>query len=1077
MKKHLLLCAALGVGIACFAYLPKAAVTQTTSGIDRWNVQHQFDEKVHQHLFGEEKTPAGVQVRIPQYEWEDTDTVTYFAVAQDFKENYIFNYSGGEIKTYDVGVVRDGDKVTFTNLFNLYNPNDWSISYDLPVEGVYDEAAHTITIPTPTNFDEATFAASIMGGWYMGALQAGEVDENGKMAVSDKLVFNVEGDFERIYTDQNFGVSEYTKDGSANYGFYVTYRSFSINLPKPGAKLITFNDYVVYDETFPEVPETKNITIINIGQDPTEYVVTVESDGDAFSCEQIDGTIEGLSKVVIPVTLNSSAIGEYEGLMLVESEDDEPLMILLEGGIKPYPDFSQIISGGEFTYITNIEYPFDLETLEDGTLVAYSGTHGSGGSSYVTFNFNVPEGYMGVLSWKGMSFNSGGWRGGMGGMYIDTLDYPPYATFSNESDIIDGSEEMAPGDHFIRFQYDQNYYTGNPADGLYVSDLNLELVSLDADAAQLVTPEVFMGNYLMEGDNPVEGEGFITIQNRGKNVLKVTDVKFSNPDFETIGSADEATTLKNLNVPVYFKTVQLGTISSEVEITTTAGTFNATISADIMEYPDYSQIVTEGLEYLTFTANASHPFIVEDGQAFNANYDKIDTEQSLSSFRIDFTIPEGKLGYMSWDGYCEGTPETVESYWTKDYGMISMSHPMTFGTTSLWGEHVDASSAGFDDFWQTYLSCTPGNHYIEFQYNQGGDNTSYGENRLVISNFKLHVIDAKEHGVMAVTEEVSFEPTYVGDARFTTATVRLRNTGTEDLHLLDCTDFDSAFSYNVPSWNITRFNETIDVPVFFFPKKEGVYDEDMVIHTDGGDVTVKCHGETISSEGIIYPGDFEDGAYGWLIYDRDKDGECWNLGSNLWGTNDDYVHEGHDCLASISKSYSLGSITPDNITISPAMEIPENGAKLTYFVAAFSDVDYAEHYSIYISDQTNFEAISDQEPVISETIDVPAVRAEGETKVGGWIYHELDLSDYAGQTIYFFVRHHDCTGEYILRLDDFFVWGDQTAVPNISAKGIERQEIYDLNGIRHQSLQKGVNIIRTYNTDGTVTTSKFILNK
>lgn len=56
-------------------------------------------------------------------------------------------------------------------------------------------------------------------------------------------------------------------------------------------------------------------------------------------------------------------------------------------------------------------------------------------------------------------------------------------------------------------------------------------------------------------------------------------------------------------------------------------------------------------------------------------------------------------------------------------------------------------------------------------------------------------------------------------------------------------------------------------------------------------------------------------AYGWTTYDANNDGETWDLGSNLWGQNPNYVHSGSDCLASISYSNYLGSITPDNWTL------------------------------------------------------------------------------------------------------------------------------------------------------------------
>jgi hypothetical protein len=49
------------------------------------------------------------------------DTVSYFCVAQSYFKGYTFDYSGGDVSTYEVGVAIDGTNVTFKNMFNLYD--------------------------------------------------------------------------------------------------------------------------------------------------------------------------------------------------------------------------------------------------------------------------------------------------------------------------------------------------------------------------------------------------------------------------------------------------------------------------------------------------------------------------------------------------------------------------------------------------------------------------------------------------------------------------------------------------------------------------------------------------------------------------------------------------------------------------------------------------------------------------------------------------------------------------------------------------------------------------------------------
>ena len=75
------------------------------------------------------------------------EKVEYFVAAQSTTRNYSFVLNGGDIFTYNIGITRDGNKVTFSNFFNLFNPNDYTPNLDTDFSGTYDEASKTITIP------------------------------------------------------------------------------------------------------------------------------------------------------------------------------------------------------------------------------------------------------------------------------------------------------------------------------------------------------------------------------------------------------------------------------------------------------------------------------------------------------------------------------------------------------------------------------------------------------------------------------------------------------------------------------------------------------------------------------------------------------------------------------------------------------------------------------------------------------------------------------------------------------------------------------------------------------------------
>lgn len=1082
MRRILLLFSVLGFCLTMAAQTERDVRSMIPDKIDQWNIQQQFDRSLLEQLARDNAHARKVaqptsRKAMRRADGVTVDTVSYFGVAQSFYKSYTFTYEGGDIVTYNVGVAIDGTKVTFTKLFNLFDPTvTWTVNEDYPVSGTYDPAAKTITIPTSTVFANATIAGSMHNGYYMCVLQSGTVNEDGKLSPADNLVFNVDGDFDRIWTNQHFGISQYTADGSHSYGFSKVYRSFSMNLPKAEANLLKFNDIIEYGEDFPNNPVTKSITVVNTGSDATDYVITVEADDDAFTTTTESGTIEGLSTAELSFTFNAANIGEYEGLATVEYEGGEPLLIQMGGTIKPYPDFSQVVKNGDFDFTTNIEFPFELTTLADGTTVARSTTNGSYGSSKLTATFTVPDGKLGLLSWKGESNNNHYWYYAAGGIFVDDLNTAAYV-WQGAAEDISKTIELAPGEHTVRFQFDQSYYSGDPEEGLYVYDIDLQTEDLDADKAILVTEELNIGNFILESTSTVAGDGTIKLQNKGANDLRVTAVTSDNDEFAATVPTNGVATLAEIEVPVTFSASTVGEKSATLTIETTAGTFTAVAKANVIAMPDYSQIVNEGAEYLTFTANAEHPFIVEDGKAYNLNSGVTDTEYSLSSFKVSFTIPEGKLGYLSWDGHSWGTPTTEETYWAG--GAIDIKHPMNSGLKWVYGDNDAGSYAVFasDELWADFLACVPGDHSIEFQYVKSGDGKIWGDDRMEISNFKLHIIDYQEHNAELLTNTVEFDSVYVGPQRYSTAIVQLKNIGSQDLEVTEITS-DGAF-YGIVPTDVARFNQTLDVTLWFYPSEEGETNGTVTIKTNAGDFYVDCHGRTKNSDGLLLIGDFEDAAYGWSIADGNNDGETWDLGTNLWGDVPTYVLSGNECLASISYSNYLGSITPDNWTFSPAVTIPDNGATLTFYVAAFHPERYAEHYSLYITeDISTLDGIKATEPVIEATINTPALY-DDEGNVAGWEFNSVDLAPYAGKTVYLAFRHHGCTGQYILRLDDVFIrtnTGGTTAIDGITSgdAACGRTEIFDISGVKKSELQRGVNIVRTYSDSGTVKSSKII---
>ncbi len=1079
----------IAIGGSAFAQQGSAPAVQLPANFNPWSLQAQYDQSQLEKAVpsnGEKIQHFTKRAGLKRADGAEVDTVQYFTAIQTYRKNYVFSYTEGEIRTYNVGIARDGNKVSFSNLFNLYDPTSWSPNHENVIEGTYDEANKTITIPSKTNFNEATVVGDIYG-YYVATLVSGTVNSEGTLTAADELVFHVEGDFESIWTEQAFGIMEYSQNGENNYGQYIMYRRFTATAPTEDGKLIAFNSAYEFGETFPNTPVSKTYTLINTGSNTIDYAITIDADDDAYTANPAGGGVEGLSTQEVTFTFSGTNTGNYEGIAQVDyesgSQETTPLIVQLNGDVIPFPDYSPIVKSGDFEFTTNIEAPFEVVTLDDGTTVARSTTHGQANiSSKLNVDFTVPEGKLGHFSYKGKSFNTGQFYSNAGGVIIDDA-YPAYASYTDSESVIDNELVLAPGAHRVTFQYDGYYYTGTDDSHMYVYDLMLDNQETKADSAVVVTESHDFGNFVLN-EGTAGGTAELVLENHGTNPLSVIAVTADNECFTGTLPAYSAGTMEQISVPVTFTATTAGTFEGVYTIETSAGTFTVPVKAFVREMPDFSQIVTEGLEYLTFSVNEAHPFIIEDGKARNASAGEVDNEPVSSWFQINFTIPEGKLGYISWEGHSYGEEPAPDwsNYGSIDYSLFDVSHPMNSGTKQAWGDSDAGSAAVFesDEAWANFVNCIPGDHSVRFQYNQVGNGTSTEMDRLEVWNIKLHVIDFLEDNAELLTPEVTFDSTYVGPQRYTTATVTVRNTGSNDLKINGYTrsSEDSPF-YGVETTYNTAFNNTIQLTLWFFPTEPGTYEDVITINTTGGDLPVQVKGVAKDSEGIVLIGDFEDQAYAWSAYDLDGDGENWDLGFNMFGGHHpEWVHGDNECMGSGSWGYS-GALAPDNWLISPTFLVPEDGAVLRWYAGAHHHTRYAENYSVYIAEPYEIQEptqLTSLTPIFSETLTEEAADV--------WQEHVFNLDEYANKDVCLLFRHHDCTGQYLLKIDDAFVythskWDNlDTGVDAINADSsasVVSQEIYDLQGRRVNSLVNGVNIIRSVMSDGSVVAKKVIV--
>ena len=996
------------------------------------------------------------------------DTISYFTAAQSYYAGYSFNADGGDVKTYHVGVAVNGNQVTFKNFFNLYNPNSYAPNVEYDMTGTYDATAKTITIPASTSFANATVVGDLMN-YYKGTLIAGQISEEGKITPDENLVLYVDGDFDRIYSKgQVIGVAMWTPDGSTNYGVSSSsalLKEISINLPKEGSDLLLFQKSLNFGSTYPSTPITRTATIVNVGNEACDYAMDISSDPeDAFTTNALSGTIEGQGRKDITFTFTTSTIGDAEGLASIESEsNDNPFNIQLTGTILPPPDFSPIVLRGNFDFGADLNYPFSLSEIEGKQVACSYSLQRARTSSTLDATFTIPEGKLGKVSWKGVYEGSAYYAGGI---MVDDFSsaYKIYnTTYEDASETI----EFAPGKHTIRFQYDcySNVQDATVAESsrYYIWDLALDLTDLQDNAAILKDSLADIGFSVISNDGKATGTDNIVITNKGKNDLKLISVASDNQEFGASTKIEPVATMKDLVIPVTLSTTTPGDKTANLTIKTSAGTFKATAKAIVFAQQDFSKVVSEGFEYMTVENDPHLPYIIDGDSAYNANASYNDETAGTSKITFNFSIPDGKLGIVSWDGYTFD-----QGSYNGDFGILEINTPRIFYTLSKFATG-DASSKSYAEVREndpTFLNFVPGDHAISFEYSRNGDGMKTGKSMFSFKNFKLHVIDFKEHSAEQQEDKVCFKPCHVGTNRWTTATVTLKNIGSADL-VIDSIIGAGPFSGGEVK-ETAKFGNSLSVSLFFFPHEEGDFSDNIIIRTNAGDFKVACTGKTLSNKGLIYNGDLEDQCYGWSAYDADGDGNTWTTAYMLFGgalTEEGYsryCHSGSNLLGSASKSSMGDALTPDNWAISPAITIPEEGGVLSYYVAALDPKHCAENYTVYVS----------------ETADYSRIDAEGEVLYDGlyelpeeydfipWAHYEYNLDQYKGKTIYIAFRHHECSGQYLLMIDDINVY-QHGYEPSSSIDGVSTKDgsnkvknIYSLDGQQRDKLQRGVNVVR-----------------
>lgn len=144
------------------------------------------------------------------------------------------------------------------------------------------------------------------------------------------------------------------------------------------------------------------------------------------------------------------------------------------------------------------------------------------------------------------------------------------------------------------------------------------------------------------------------------------------------------------------------------------------------------------------------------------------------------------------------------------------------------------------------------------------------------------------------------------------------------------------------------------------------------------------------------------------LFDNDGDGYFWSI-ENIIGSS---------AATSYSFVNNVGSLFPDNWMISSSVNLSNISSscviKLSWNIYALDQNWPNDYYSVYVSEYSTVQQINQQS---NSTLSF----SEFIQTSNGFTPKELDVSSFAGKTVFIAFRHHNCTDQYGFAIDDIIL--------------------------------------------------------
>jgi hypothetical protein len=833
------------------------------------------------------------------------------------------------------------------------------------------------------------------------------------------------------------------------------------------------------DPTISANPTTINFGTIAMGTDQTQTVnvtnynlttgvtattaapFSVSADGNTFGTTATIAAAGG----TLYVQYAPTAVGTNNGTVTLSSTGATNVTISVTGsaidcGNITIPFIEGFENGIECWTMISMDPANDDEFGVYADADAYDGSYDFRFSSYATatdynqylitpqLTLNATDNYL--LKFFYLGYNSGdafkvlySTTNNNLNSFIELADYPTVATTWTEVVL-----ELPSNTKYVAIDYYGNYkyylYIDNFSITTVSSSMTLNETALDFGINEMGS--ISNAQYVVMSTIDVN-EPF-TVTTAAPFEVSLDGVNFAAT--QTIPA--NATTVVNDTIFVRFAPTAAGTFNGNLTVTSTSYNGTVALTGESVDCTPgitvpYTQNFNDELVPPTCWSIGTDPEIF-----MSLGVDEAGTDFCIGMEGVDMLItPEihttdpilVSFDYINYGG----TEATAPTYFHVGYSTTD-NNPASF----TWqGEQLCSTDA-----FESYSTVVPaGTKYVAVGASQIGSFLYWGlfdmTDIFIIDNFSL---TAQTEALLTVSpESMSFGSIMIG------ATPPVKTASVVGALLTSDINVTAPANFEV-SANGTSFAATTTLPqaggtlyVRYNPSAAGTHTGTVTVTSGTASKTISVFGSAMdcsNANALPYFDGFEDGI-GACYRNIDNDGDGYAWVDNIYSEWAYEPYDGEGCAMSASYINNIGALNPDNYLITPALIIPSQGAKVSWYVAAQDPGYPAETYDVLVS--TTPDNLNSFTSIFNETL-----------ASGDWEMRTANIpSNFNGQNVYVAFRHHDVTDMFWMKIDNLSV---------TAGTGVENHELNTTifpnpaNNVLNINANSNINRVEVYNMMG-----------